>query len=161
MLGAIASLAAACLLVAHFQVVDKDGLYRTAGSSRCLKLFHGEAEATYLQLLPSPGRRPIEAPRAVDVTAFAWIDSDRIVFSSAPIYGEGGLWLYDLKTRRIEEIGPAENPAALEYLWTQLVSIRKGLVTIRVGGREDFDPATAAQKTFHWVMRARPLRPHN
>jgi hypothetical protein len=95
------------------------------------------------------------------VTAFAWIDSDRIVFSSAPIYGEGGVWLYDLSRRRIEEIGPAQNPVELEYLWTQLVSVRKGSVTVRVGGREDFDPATAAQKTFHWVVRPRPLRRQN
>jgi hypothetical protein len=154
-------LATTCLVVAPFHVVEKDGLYRTQGSSRCLKLFHGEAEATYLQLLPSPGSKPVDVPRAIDTTAFAWIDSDRIIFSSAPIYGEGGLWLYNLKTRRIEEIGPPEKPSELEYLWTQLVSVSSDTVTIRVGGREEFDKLTALQRTFRWVVRPRPLRPYN
>jgi hypothetical protein len=159
--SAAAVLAATCLLIAPFQVVDKDGLYRTTGASRCLRLFHGEAEATYLQLIPSPRRKPIDVFRAIDTTGFAWIDSDRIVFASSPIYGEGGLWLYSLKTRRVDEIGPAEKPDDLEYLWTQLVAVSKDTVTVRVGGREAFDETTAPQRTFRWVVRPRPLRPHD
>jgi hypothetical protein len=153
--------AATCLLVARFQVVEHDGFYRTQGSSRCLKLFHGEAEATYLELLPSPGSKPIDVPRAIDITRFAWIDSDRIIFSSSPIYGEGGLWLYNLKNRRIDEIGPPEKPSELEYLWTELVSVGSDTVTIRVGGKEELNELTAQQRTFRWVVRPRPLRPHN
>jgi hypothetical protein len=74
---------------------------------------------------------------------------------------EGGLWLYSLKTRRVDEIGPAEKPDDLEYLWTQLVAVSKDTVTVRVGGREAFDETTAPQRTFRWVVRPRPLRPHD
>jgi hypothetical protein len=153
--------AATCIVVAPYQVVEHDGLYRTQASSRCLRLFHGEAEATYLELLPSPGGKPIEVPRATDTTAFAWIDANRIIFSSAPIYGEGGVWLYNLKTRRIEEIGPPEEPGAFEYTWTELVSVTSDTVTIRVGSDEQLDKLTAPRRTFRWVVRARSLRPHN
>jgi hypothetical protein len=157
-----ALLAAACITVAPFQVVERDGQYRAPdSSSRCLRLFHGEAEATYLEILPSAGGKPSAVPRAIDITAFAWIDAQRIVFSSSPIYGEGGLWLYDLRNRRIEEIGPSDSPAALEYLWTELVSVTADTVTIRIGGRESLDRATAPQRTFRWVVRPRPLRAHN
>ena len=152
-------LAVACTTVQPFQIVTKDGMYRVASSSSCLKLFHGEAEATYVQIV-SPGKKPADVPRAQDTTGFAWIGPDEVLFASSPIYGEGGLWLYNLKSRRIEEVGPAEDPSALEYLWTELIAVSPGSVTVRVGGEESIDEA-AEPRTFRWVVRPRPLRPHN
>jgi hypothetical protein len=122
-MAVIMLVASACAAVAPFQVVDRPGLYITAGSTQCIRLFYGEGEAMYLQVTTGLHAKSSGVPRAIDATAFAWLDSDRVMFSSSPIYGEGGLWLYNLRTKRLDEIGPVAKPSELEYLWTKLLSI--------------------------------------
>ncbi len=154
-----------CATLAPFQIVDRPGFYTTAGSSECIRLFYGEAEATYLQVTRGLHAERRDVPRGTDATAFAWLDSDRLVFSSSPIYGEGGLWLYNVRTKRIDEIGPVDEPSALEYLWTKLLSVDSESVTCWVADVNRLDlgdlEQTAERRSFHWAVRPRPLRANN
>ena len=160
-------LAPACVMVAAFQIVDTPGTYRTAGARMCVKFFYGEAEAGNLQLVPGPSRKPFQEgiPRALDATAFAWLNDWQIIFSSSPIYGEGGLWLFDLRTNKVDEVVPPGRPSELEYLWTKLISVDANSLTCWVADIDRLDLSrleqTAERKSFRWTLRPRPLRPHN
>lgn len=127
-------LASTCVLVPTLRVLDTPGSYRTDRSPACVEFFFGEAEAGNLRVVPGPARQPFKdgLPRAQDATSFAWLNAHQIIFSSSPIYGEGGLWRYDLNTKQIEEIGPIEKPSELEFLWTKLISVSATSITLEL-----------------------------
>jgi hypothetical protein len=155
----------ACLVVPSFGILDALGSYRTADASRCIEMYLGEGGARVLRVVPGPSPTPFRAgiPRSYDTTAVVWLNAYQVMFSSSPIYGEGGLWLYNLRTRRVDEVIPVGRSKELEYRWTKLIAVTATDVACWVADAEKLNEDdlehTAQWRSFRWTLRLRPLRP--
>lgn len=83
-------------------VIDRPGKYCLSGTSQCAILAVGEGDTLYIRFARS---KPPKSAR--NVTALVWLNAHEILYSTTAIYGQPGIYAYNLRTAQERTVVPS------------------------------------------------------